>query len=190
MRAPPPVAVELRTEPHWRAVSAVLWAIAVASLSFWMLQQGGVDPVGYPLTGVLALALAAFAADWRRGVCDRRVLSWTGAQWLLRSSVAPDLGVSSPPDPVTEVSTRAPGQALAPTALATGPAQACSPQVMIDLGAWMLLRLGQLPGPGVADWVAVSQQQVGSCWHGLRVALHGKRSGSTDHPETRNGAVR
>jgi len=56
--------------------------------------------------------------------------------------------------------------------------------VMMDLGAWMLLRLeatdkadGWWPS---FQWLPVSQRLVGPSWHGLRVALYGAPPGRPD----------
>jgi hypothetical protein len=56
--------------------------------------------------------------------------------------------------------------------------------VMLDLGAWMLLRLrpadgqGRLPPaggePGRTRWIPCGSAEVGAPWHALRVAAYGR----------------
>ncbi|EGJ09939.1 hypothetical protein [Rubrivivax benzoatilyticus] len=62
----------------------------------------------------------------------------------------------------------------------------CRPEVAIDLGGWMLLRLRPARGP--ARWAAVAAGDAGGRWHGLRTALHA-RSAAPD-PDTLRASAR
>ena len=69
---------------------------------------------------------------------------------------------------------------------------AVHPQVLIDIGPWLLIRLW--PGPGVSSaapiaaalharnraWLAVSVGDAGPAWHALRAALYSRPS--APHP--------
>ena len=53
-------------------------------------------------------------------------------------------------------------------------------QLMVDLGAFMLLRLR--PEQGRGPWTAVTAAEAGAAWHGLRAAVYSRP------PETPSGA--
>jgi hypothetical protein len=55
-------------------------------------------------------------------------------------------------------------------------------QLMVDLGAFMLLRLR--PEQGRGPWTAVTATEAGAAWHGLRAAVYSRP------PETPAGAAR
>ncbi len=145
----------------WRAASAGLWAVSLASAGVWLVQgrvqdsmqalRSGSDAVvvTWLLVVVLGLALTVGSVVWRQATVLPLALAWTGGEWQLRRGWACGLELD---DLAFEV---------------------CAPQVMIDLGPWMLLRLGAPPSWEGADWVAVSQRQTGRAWHRLRVALYG-----------------
>jgi len=162
------VAVDLRSEPYWQAVCALLCALAAAAVALWQIQRWSL-PQGPAIWGAcLGLALLSGWMGWRMAGAPVARLEWTGGEWRFRQPVQPSArdGLYAP--------------AGMPGALVDadwGAGQACAPEVTIDLGTWMLLRLG-VPGRSrwgllSPDWVAVSQRRVGLPWHGLRVALYG-----------------
>lgn len=157
---PPPVAVDLWNEPLWRFFCALLWAAALAASLFWLLQGWGVDQLEVARAPVLAVVVGVAWGAWRHAGVPRGRLEWSGQEWSWRLLALPEQ-----------------------------PAQPCAPRVMIDLGSWMLLRLGVLHAGAGPDWVAVSRPQVGAAWHGLRVALYGApvagpSSGTAPPPST------
>jgi hypothetical protein len=162
------VAVELGPEPAWRACCVILWALVAAAVALWQSQRWGLAQGPAAWVVCLALALVSGWIGWRMAGAPVARLEWTGREWRFRQRVQ-----ASPRDGL-----HAQGGVLGDLVDAEqGAGLACSPEVMIDLGAWMLLRLG-VPGRSrwslrSPDWVAISQRRVGSPWHGLRVALYG-----------------
>jgi hypothetical protein len=174
-RTAPPVAVELGPEPAWRACVAVLWALTAAVGALWQGPQWALS-AGPVFWGVcLGLALVAGSIGWHLACVRTGRLEWTGREWRLRYRIPPFARSAA----LTE------SQAAGPTGDAEpAAAQGCAPDVMIDLGDWMLLRLG-VPGRSPwglpsAHWVAVSRRGVGLPWHGLRVALYGARQAGSE----------
>lgn len=167
-RSAPPVAVDLGPEPAWRAGCMLLWALAAGAGALWQGQRWGLAPEPAVWGVCLGLALVSGWAGWHGASAPLARLEWTGREWRLRHRTPSSARAGRRED------VNAPGD-LADTDL--GAEQACAPEVMIDLGPWMLLRLGgsgQSPrGLSSAGWVAVSRRHVGVSWHGLRVALYG-----------------
>lgn len=52
----------------------------------------------------------------------------------------------------------------------TAEPQPVDPDISLDLGSWMLLRLKRPQGPVV--WAAIGRADAGSAWHLLRAALY------------------
>lgn len=199
MRTPPPVHIRLGCDPLWQAGSAALSALAGACLGWWMVLHAapvfGYTSLSSSLWGrsdlsvvwfalvLLSLGWAAGGAGWRWARVEPLQLVWTGQVWQARL-VRDDIGGADPAvHQVVCLSASAPSYGVeAPTG---APWRACEPALMIDLGAWMLLRL-RWPGDGSpprsgAVWRAVSASQVDPwSWHGFRVALHCARSGAPD----------
>lgn len=185
MRAPPPVVVELKTEPGWRAASAGLWAVAVTSVGAWLAphwargwSQGwrpapDTDVAVWSWAMVLGLAFTVGSIVWRLSSSRPMKLAWTGRDWQLRS-VEPGSLSAGPAWSAAVLRAIAPPCMLPSRgdAVEMGGFQTCAPQVVIDLGPWMLLRLGVSSTWKGPDWVAVSQRQAGCSWHGLRIALY------------------
>lgn len=155
------------------------WAQAWAQ---WGAQAGAQGPWAVPgpdvatglLAGVLIAALMVGGVVWRRATVLPLALAWTGREWQLRRGAPGALEADSS---CSSVVPQPPAGLCAPSSLGAGldgsAFEVCAPQVVIDLGPWMLLRLGAAPSWHGPDWVAVSQRQVGRSWHGLRVALYG-----------------
>ncbi len=167
-RRPPPAAVELDSEPLWRAGSALVSALSAGAAAVWLCQRWMVSDTPNPWGWILLSGLPALLAGWwgwRLATVPAWRLTWDGREWRLRP------GMSWP------------GRTATPSALPPSAEHVCHPQVMIDLGGWMLLRLDSA-SPALRDrasprWVALSQNLAGASWHGLRVALHGAPAG---HP--------
>ena len=173
------MAVDLGPEPFWQAFSALLCALAAAVLVLWQCQQWGITQHPGAWTAAAAAVALSACVSWRGSfrAADRLRLEWTGREWRCRRRLR-----SRGPGPI-EATERGAGDAgngdLDVAGL--GAEQACEPAVMMDLGAWMLLRLeatdkadGWWPS---FQWLAVSQRLVGPSWHGLRVALYGAPPG-------------
>jgi hypothetical protein len=194
-RTPPPVAVDLGPEPFWRAFSALLCALATAVLALWQCQQWGMTQ--HPVAWAVALALVTLLAcmGWRGSSTALCRLEWTGREWCCRrrlqsrgpgrpepseSGVA-DVGTGDVEAGDIGVGDTGVGH-LAAAGLVVE--QVWTPIVMIDLGAWMLLRLEATDKADTwrpsFQWVAVSQRLVGPSWHGLRVALYCAPPGRPD----------
>ncbi len=122
------------------------------------------------LVTVWALALAAGAVAWHQGPDVPVRLAWTGQEWRAAPWPGEARGVLG-----VWRDTRGADLVDHHSGLPGDPADLshpCVPGVMIDLGSWMLLRLGVRRGLGCPDWVAVSAGELGLAWHGLRVALY------------------
>jgi len=144
--------------------------------SLWRLSE---LPVVWFTLVPLSLGLAAGRAGWRSAKVEPMQLTWTGQVWQARP-VSDEFSDAGP----------AVGQVgcLSGSELMHGiespvcaPWRACEPALMIDLGAWILLRL-RWPDYGSPQrtgevWLSVPASQVDPwSWHGLRVALHCARS--------------
>lgn len=195
MRKPPPVHVRLGRDLGWQAASSALAGLAGVCLGWWMVLQA-VPLLGYtPLSGnlwrlselpvvwftlvPLSLGWAAGWAGWRWAWVEPLQLAWTGQVWQARRVCD---GVSGAHPAVDQVKYMSGSELMhGIEAPAGAPWRACEPALMIDLGAWMLLRL-RWPDDGSPQrtgevWWAVSASQVDPwSWHGLRVALHCARS--------------
>jgi hypothetical protein len=197
MRTPPPVHIRLGRDPLWQAVSTALTGLAGVCLGWWMVLHAapllGYTPWSGSLWGLsdlpvvwftlvpLALGLAASWAGWRWARVESLQLAWTGQIWQARR-VCDGISAADPAfHQVGYLGVSAPSRGI--EAPAGAPWRACEPALMIDLGAWMLLRL-RWPDDGSPHrkgevWRAVSASQVDPwSWHGLRVALHCARSGA------------
>lgn len=185
-RTPPPVAVDLGPEPLWQAFAALLFAVAAAVLVLWQGQQWGMTQ--QPVAWAAALAAVGLSAciGWRgtsRAACR---LEWTGHEWRCRRRLRSRGPGGLRPSPSESGSGSVGTGDLGAAGL--GAAQSCVPAVMIDLGAWMLLRLEAMDKADAwrpsFRWVAISQRLVGPSWHGLRVALYGASPGRPDSLST------
>ena len=174
------MAVDLRPEPFWRAFAALLYALAAAVAALWQGQQWGL--LQQPAAWAAALALVALAAcmGWCGSTQAACRLEWTGREWRCRRRLQ-SRGPGGLQASESSAGTVGTGDL---DAAGLGAEQSCVPAVMIDLGAWMLLRLEAMDKADTSrpsfQWVAVSQRLVGPSWHGLRVALYCAPPGRQD----------
>jgi len=148
VRAPPPFEMDCRETAPWRAAQAALWALAGACAGAWGVSalDGGEGLLAQALQGPLpalvgVLAVTALAA---------------GLGWWLARPLALRLGWTG-----REWVVGAPGQPAA------SPARV---RLMVDLGAWVLLRLQ--PAGGRTRWLGVARGAAAGPWHLLRAALY------------------
>lgn len=82
MQGPPALTLSLPPCALWRAVVAVLAALAAAALGAWVMRAAGMLPMS--LWGwLLAAALGAIAAAWTLHRLRAVQLRWDGGQWHL-----------------------------------------------------------------------------------------------------------
>jgi hypothetical protein len=91
MRAAPALQLEIGRSPGWRAVQALIWALAAAALCAWLAARNG----NQAALGLAVAWPAGLFAWWRLRGCAA-TLRWDGAQWHLddvpvRVTVAVDL---------------------------------------------------------------------------------------------------
>lgn len=198
MRTPPPVHIRLGRDLIWQAASAALSGLSGACLGWWIVLHtapllgyipwsGGLWrlpdlPVVWFSLVPLSLGWASGWTGWRWVRVEPLQLAWTGQAWQARP-VRDGIGGADPA--VDQVGALTRSELIRGIEAPPGtPWRACEPVLMIDLGAWMLLRL-RWQGHGshqhsAVVWRAVSASQVDPwSWHGLRVALHCARSGAS-----------
>jgi hypothetical protein len=200
MRTPPPVHIPLGRDLFWEAACAALPVLAGFCLVWWIVLHAA-PLVGYtPWSGSLwrpsdltvgwfalvpmLLGWAAGWAGWRWARVEPLQLAWTGQVWQARPVCDGISGTDPAFHQVGCLGVSAPNRGI--EAQAGAPWGACEPALMIDLDAWMLLRL-RWPYDGSPKrkgevWRAVSASQVDPwSWHGLRVALHCARLSAAGH---------
>jgi hypothetical protein len=167
MRAPPPVEFTSALGRAWRAALSVLVGGCVAVPIAWVLPyiaahrdsrrpDGLLDALGDPLVQALiaawvaATAVAAFWLAHRRSAARERTLRWDGQDWLLAAD--------------------AHGR----------PGQRGDAALMLDLGAWMLVRFLPHAGMGSATWLPLTVGLDLARWAALRGALWNWRAGPGD----------
>ena len=145
MHAAPPVRMSLAPEARWHGFVALCAGFAAANGSAWIVAM-----LYWPaLTVIVVAGLAA-------------VLAMAGATWALRRG-EPGGGVLNWDG--------------AAWSWAPGPTQpvAGEPRVVIDLGAWMLLRFAPIEPPSHTRWLALSRRQAAAAWPLWRAALFSPR---------------
>ena len=157
MRAPPPITVALAAGPHWRMFQALTCGLTALVLAGWAgehLFPGLVAWVAAGAAGVLALAWG-----WRVSVSRPGRLRWDGEVWTLWLVADAQGGQDHTSD--------------------AAEAAAVRPEVMLDLGPWMLLKLSPAAPSGrrAIGWWAISQGLAGASWHPFRAALYSAASG-------------
>ena len=152
MHAAPPVRMSLAADPGWHAFIAGCAGAAAANLAAWIASQS--QPSVAATAGVaLTSATLAAALTWRallRWNVGSGVLAWDGADWQW-----------SPRHGQTDNSQPASGKL----------------RVMIDLGAWILLRFAPGTSSQAGVWLTVSRRQAGASWPLWRAVLFSRRPG-------------
>lgn len=151
MHAPPPVRMVLVPSDAWHGFISLCTGIAAGNLVAWVAQWVQIAP--------LRLAAASLVA-----VLVTMLLSLA----VLRRH---DRGT---------------GELLWDGAgwlwtTVNAPAVSGDAQVMVDLGAWVLLRWVPVESPGHAVWLVASRRSAGAIWPAARAALYaqGPRSEPT-----------
>ncbi len=126
----------------WRAFVALAALAASGSLLAWV----GLDDVrrGSPLWWCAAFAGIAICLVMAASLWPRGTsrLAFDGVAWQWR-----------------------------PAARGAGEAQTVRPQVAVDLGFWVLLRLRSVDARR-SRWLALERTSTGPIWHAMRCALH------------------
>lgn len=148
MRAAPAVQVHVQRFVAWNGMLMSVGVMAMAACSAWFVARG--DDLPAWSEGVIAAAvLIAWVGAWTSLRRHPVRLRWDSRHWYLAQ---PDRRVDE-----------------------TGPAQV---QVMIDAGAWLLLRFvpeGR-PSQQLAQWIPVQRSGLEDQWHALRCAVYSARS--------------
>jgi hypothetical protein len=145
MHAAPPVRMSLAPEARWHGFVALCAGLAAANGSAWIVAM----LYGQALTVIVVAGLAAG-------------LAMAGATWTLRRG-----GAGSG---VLNWDGAAWSWAPGPTQPVVG-----EPRVVIDLGAWMLLRFTPIEPQSHARWLALSRRQAAAAWPLWRAALFSPR---------------
>jgi hypothetical protein len=165
-RTPPPVGIDIRSEPAWLAVQCWVFGLTVSVVGAWAAALGDL-PTPWRWTA----AAAGLPVAWLAGIAAKALGHHRDPVRVIFDGQAWSFSVPGPHP--------RPGR--------------CAPVVAMDLGHWMLLRLDPaLPAAesvpsGWAHrimrrrWVALSRRSAAAHWHGLRVALYCSESG-TDRP--------
>lgn len=156
MHAAPPVRVSLAPDAACLTIVIGCAAAASANVAAWL---GSLAQRSAPEIAALALLGAGLAAAlaWpamRRGFAGQGVLAWDGAVWQWAPDEAQSLQPNRPPPTTGEL------------------------RVMIDLGAWILLRFEPSEPGQRARWITVSRQQGRALWPLWRAALFSHRPGA------------
>ncbi len=83
MRAAPAVSAPVGLARGWRAIQALLWALAVLVACAWLLGHGGLQSAWAWLA-----ALPAAWLGWQGSRTQVAVLAWDGQQWRLDGAPA------------------------------------------------------------------------------------------------------
>jgi len=148
MHSAPPVRITLAHDPAWSAFVIVVAGAAAANLAVWATLHAQAPRV---LASVLALCAAVMAGCfvWR---VLRRSLSAPGV--LVWDGAAWSWVRDEPLPPAT-------GEV----------------RVMVDLGAWMLLRFRPGTAGSAPIWLPVSRRRAGAFWPQWRAALYSRHRG-------------
>jgi hypothetical protein len=149
MHSAPPVRITLAHEPVWSASVVALAGAAAANLVAWAALHAQASPV-FASGLALFAALMAGCLVWRR--LQRRPSASGALVW----------------DGAAWFWSRD-----EPLASATGDVR-----VMIDLGAWMVLRFRPDTAGPAPTWLPVTRQRAGALWPQWRAALFSHRPGA------------
>jgi hypothetical protein len=145
MHAAPPVRMSLAPERAWLAARCLIAGAAAANAVAWLSTRAQASQAVVAAAALGAAALAAWFAAWA-------MRPGNGLPDVLAwdGAVWQWSGSGSPP---------VQGEV----------------RVMIDLGAWLLLRFSPSAPPQRAVWRAVSRRHAGPSWRPWRAALHARR---------------
>lgn len=171
MQTPPAVQIDTQANAAWRRCMLLLAGLGtLSSLSWSVSAWTDHDPalMGVGL-GLCILSLALSIGSWRDAAQIHR-LCWNGQTWLIE------------PLPSSCASTAAARQIK-------------QPQVMIDLGHWLLLRLTDTssmhhhlrPQWSSATWIALTESDHRPAWHALRCALYATNAQGTPESAKHEG---
>lgn len=158
MRAAPAITVDVTRFGFWRLLIVGLAALSAGVGAAWLMLRLSGDLVAAAHLPVFTALMAGWLA-WR---CTRRagmVLQWDGKNWWLQQ----------------------------PLAVRGGEPQRCMLEVMVDTGAWLLLRLRSAEprvGRGTT-WLPVQREGLEDRWHLLRAAIYSPQTANAaeNHPE-------
>jgi hypothetical protein len=149
MHSAPPVRITLAHEPVWSAFVVSLAGVAAANLVAWAALHAQASLV-FASSLALFAALMAGCLVWRR--LQRRPSAPGALDW---DGTAWFWSCDEP------------------LASATGDVR-----VMIDLGAWMLLRFRPDTAGPAPTWLPVTRRRAGALWPQWRAALFSRRLGA------------
>jgi hypothetical protein len=151
MRAAPALQVTVSGRGVWRWLVAALAVASAAAAAWWCAVRLG-NPAGSMALGVGVASVLAAIIALRALSRPPQDLRFDGQCWWLGASPAVDAHTRS-----TDVA------------------------VVIDLGAWMLLRF-DAPADETCErcrrWLAVERRELGPQWHALRCAVYSPRPGA------------
>jgi len=148
MHAAPPVRMNLAPDRAWQVFVTLCTSVASANLAAWVALQTQAPT-----------RIAALAALLAAGACAGLLaLRWARRRDAVMGVLAWD-GL---------------GWHWSPGAAAPCPGDV---RVMVDLGAWLLLRFAPMGGGQAVVWLATSRRHAGAAWPAWRAALYARRSG-------------
>jgi hypothetical protein len=152
MRAAPALQVTVRGRGAWRWVVAALAAASAAAPAWWLLSRAD----GGSGFKALAVVAASVLASWVALRALRRPpqhLRFDGRDWWLGASES----------------------------AVEGQARSGEVAVVMDIGAWMLLRF-DAPADDARKrcrrWLVVQRHELAQQWHALRCAVYSPRPGA------------
>ena len=152
MRASPAFQISLQRFGQWQAAVGALALLGMLALAIWWLQYESTH-VGAVASGLCMTAAVVLALAYSLARVPALRLRWDGQAWHLAPASASD-------------------DAAVPGELA----------VMLDFGAWLLVRFTPLTASQrpVVSWLPIQRRGVEAQWHALRCALHAPRTAPRD----------
>ena len=152
MHAAPPVRMNLAPDRAWQVFVTLCTSVASANLAAWVALQAQAPT-----------RIAALAALLAAGACAGLLaLRWARRRDAVMGVLAWD-GL---------------GWHWSPGAAALSPGDV---RVMVDLGAWLLLRFAPMGGGQAVVWLAAACHGAAAHWAAWRTALYSPRPGSDPH---------
>jgi hypothetical protein len=151
MRAAPAFQVTLSRFGVWRGGVWALAGAAALALAAWTAAQPAPPGVGQSIAVALATGLVLALGGWLARV-PVATLRWDGQAWWMARTAAAEFDACG--------------------------ARRGELRVMMDLGAWMLLRFRPDAtgwNPRAVTWLPAQRRGLEAEWHGLRCAVHSPR---------------